>query len=127
MNSSRVRFMSDALELVGDLYVPDGEPPYAALVLTTAFSNVKEQVAANYAEQFARRGFAALAFDHRSWGESQGQPRNHESASAKVADLRDAVSFLTSLPEISGDRIGACGVCLGAVYAAQFAAFDPRV
>jgi uncharacterized protein len=128
MEAHRVRFRSDGLELVGDLYLAaDGEPPYPAVALTGPFSSVKEQVTGTYASQFARRGFAALAFDHRGWGESEGEPRNHEAAGAKVSDMRDAVSHLATRAEVDADRLAVCGICLGAVYAAQFAAFDPRV
>jgi len=121
-----VRFRSDGLELVGELYLPDGAP-HRAVVLTGPFSSVKEQVTGDYAQRLAEHGFAALAFDHRGWGDSEGQPRNHEAAERKVSDLRDAVSFLATRPEIDGDRIAVCGICLGAVYATQLTAFDPRV
>jgi fermentation-respiration switch protein FrsA (DUF1100 family) len=127
MDKRRVEFRSDGLRLIGDLYLPDADGPHRAVVITGAFSNVKEQVPATYAQQFALRGVAALAFDHRSWGESEGTPRQHEDAAAKVADLRDAVGFLASSPDVDAGRIAVCGVCLGGVYATLFAAFDPRV
>ena len=126
MEKRRVHFRSDGLRLVGDLHVPDGAGPFSGVVITGPFSNVKEQVPATYAEALARRGFAALAFDHRSWGESEGTPRQHEDAAAKVADLRDAVSFLAGMADVDAGRIAVCGVCLGGVYASLFAAFDTR-
>lgn len=127
MVKRRVEFRSDGLRLVGDLHLPEDDGPHRAVVITGPFSNVKEQVPATYAAEFARRGMAALAFDHRSWGESDGAPRQHEDAAAKLADLRDAVGFLAASPDVDADRIAVCGVCLGGVYATQFAAFDPRV
>jgi uncharacterized protein len=127
MEIRRVEFRSDGLQLVGDLYLPTGDGPHHAVVVTAGFSNVKEQVPATYAEQFARRGVAALAFDHRNWGASEGTPRQHEDAAAKLADLRDAVGLLASSPEVDAKRIAVCGICLGGVYATLFAAFDPRV
>jgi fermentation-respiration switch protein FrsA (DUF1100 family) len=37
-------------------------------------TSVKEQATSNYAVAMAARGFVTLAFDHRHFGESQGQP-----------------------------------------------------
>jgi uncharacterized protein len=123
----RIEFDSDGYRLVGHLHLPAGGAARGGVVLTGPFSGVKEQVTGYYAERFAARGYAALAFDHRNWGESEGRPRQHEDATAKVADLRNAVSFLTARPEVPDSRIAVCGVCLGGVYAIQLAAFDPRV
>lgn len=127
MPVQRVEIITDGLRLAGDLHLPSGDGPHGAVLLTGPFSSVKEQVVGTYAEQFARRGLAALAFDHRNWGESEGRPRQHEDATAKVADLRDAVSFLATAPTVDPERIAMCGVCLGGVYATLSAAFDPRV
>jgi fermentation-respiration switch protein FrsA (DUF1100 family) len=77
--------------------------------------------------RLAAAGYVTLAFDHRNFGESAGQPRRHEDPQGKVADLRAAVSFLRARPEVDPERIGAVGICLGGGYALKFAAFDPRV
>ena len=81
-----VDFEGDGARLAGDLYLPAGNGPHPGVVLTGPFSNVKEQVPATYAELFAQRGFAALAFDHRGWGASEGQPRQHDVTSIRVAE-----------------------------------------
>jgi fermentation-respiration switch protein FrsA (DUF1100 family) len=129
METRKITLASDDLTLAGDLYLPPGarEQPAPAIVFTGPFTGVKEQVTGNYARRLAEAGFVALAFDHRNFGESAGTPRQHEDAAGKLADLRDAVSYLAGLPEVDARRIGACGVCLGAGYALRFAAFDPRV
>ena len=63
--------------LAGMLYVPPTTP--AAVVVTTGpLTSVKEQAVGAYAAALARRGFAALAFDHRTFGESEGTPRQLE-------------------------------------------------
>ncbi|MEU6577531.1 alpha/beta hydrolase [Streptomyces sp. NPDC046805] len=128
MPIEKIEFDSDGYRLVGDLHLPGpGSEPRGAVVLTGPFSGVKDQVVGYYAARFAERGYAALAFDHRNWGDSEGTPRQHEDATAKVADLRSAVGFLGGRPEIDAERIAVAGVCLGGIYAVQLAAFDPRV
>lgn len=127
VDRQQVSFTSDGLELVGDLRVPDGGGPSPAVVLTGPLTGVKEQVAGTYAELLAEAGYVTLAFDHRNFGESGGQPRQHEDSAGKLTDLRDAVTFLRSRAEVDPERVGVCGVCLGTAYALRFSAFDPRV
>lgn len=123
----KVEFDSDGFTLAGNLHLPEPGTERGAVVLTGPFSGVKDQVTGFYAERFARRGYVALAFDHRNWGDSEGMPRQHEDATAKVSDLRNAVSLLSSRPEVDPGKIAVAGVCLGGIYAVQLAAFDPRV
>ncbi|MBT2235211.1 alpha/beta hydrolase [Nonomuraea sp. NEAU-A123] len=123
----RVEFTADGIVLAGDLRVPEGEGPRPGLVFTGPFTGVRDQVAGLYAERLAARGYVTLAFDHRNWGESGGEPRRHEDPQAKLGDLRAAVSLLRSRPEVDPARIGVVGICLGGGYALRFAAFDPRV
>jgi uncharacterized protein len=114
------------VRLVGVLHLPDGDGPAPGLALTGPFTGVKEQVVGTYARRMAEAGYAALAFDHRGFGESEGR-RQHEDPAGKLADLRAAVTYLGSRPEVDADRIGLLGVCLGGGYAVRAAAFDPRV
>ncbi len=120
-------FESDGLRLVGDLWLPEGQGPHPAVVLTGPLSGVRGQVVGTYARHLARRGIGALAFDHRNFGASEGQPRQHEDQAGRLADLRDAVSELAVHPQVDPDRLGVVGVCLGGGYALRFAATDRRV
>ena len=125
-------FTSQGLKLAGDLRVPDDSPHdgpdgLPALTLTGPLSGVKDQVVGTYAERLAEEGFVTLAFDHRNFGDSEGEPRQHEDSAGKLADLRDAVGYLASRPEVDADRIAVVGVCLGGGYAVRAGAFDPRV
>lgn len=124
----RIEFAVDGVTLVGELRVPEPSTgPRPALVFTGPFTGVRDQATGRYAERLAAHGFVTLAFDHRNWGESGGEPRCHEDPQGKLHDLRAAVSFLRSRPEVDGERIGAVGIGLGGGYALRFAAFDPRV
>ena len=126
MRTERVTVDADGVTLVGDLHLPDRDGAAPGLVLTGPFTGVKEQVVGTYARRMAEAGYAALAFDHRGFGESEGR-RQHEDPEGKLADLRAAVGFLSARPDVDADRIGLLGVCLGGGYAVRAAAFDPRV
>lgn len=120
-------FPSQGLQLAGDLRVPPGDEGLPALTFTGPLSGVKDQVVGTYADLLAEAGFVTLAFDHRNFGDSEGEPRQHEDSAGKLADLRDAVTYLAGRPEVDRERIGVVGICLGGSYAVRAAAFDPRV
>jgi fermentation-respiration switch protein FrsA (DUF1100 family) len=132
MQAERVTFTSQGIRLAGDLRVPtesplEGPAGLPALTFTGPLSGVKDQVVGRYADLLAGEGFVTIAFDHRNFGDSEGEPRQHEDPAGKIADLRDSVGYLASRPEVDADRIGLVGVCLGGGYAVRAAAFDPRV
>ena len=76
-----VRFAADGIDLVGHLRIPEtAAGPRPALLLTGPFTGVKEQVTGHYADLLTQRGFITLTFDHRNFGASSGEPRQHEDA-----------------------------------------------
>lgn len=126
---TRVTFPNGELDLVGDLHLPDSfqvDGRYAALVLTTPGSSVKEQIGGIYAERLARHGFVALTFDPSYQGESGGQPRDLEDPAARVEDFRCAVDFLTTLAFVDEERLGPVGICAGGGYAVKVALTERR-
>jgi fermentation-respiration switch protein FrsA (DUF1100 family) len=126
MPTERTTFAADGLQLVGELHLPETGGSGVGVVLTGPFTGVKEQVVGTYARRMAEAGIAALAFDHRGFGESAGR-RGHEDSGGKLADLRAAVGHLAAHPAVDPERVGLLGVCLGGGYAVRAAAFDPRV
>jgi fermentation-respiration switch protein FrsA (DUF1100 family) len=117
-------FRSAGELLRGHLFLPQGEP-VAALVLTGPLTSVKEQASGAHARALSERGFAALAFDHRYFGESGGQPRQFENPRAKVEDIRAAVAALRDSARTRDLPMAAVGVCAGAGYMAAAVAEEP--
>lgn len=125
-----VTFTSCGLNCAGWLWVPDDLAPGTgapAIVMANAFSAVKEIYLSNYAERFAAAGFVTLAFDYRTFGESEGEPRSQIFPQNQVDDLRNALSWLGQQPEVDPDRIGAWGVSLGGGHVMYLSAFDTRI
>jgi fermentation-respiration switch protein FrsA (DUF1100 family) len=120
-------FMSDGDRLVGDLYLPADRDPVAAVVTTGPLTSVKEQATGNYARALAERGFAAVAFDHRTFGESDGDPRQFENPEGKARDISAAVTALASDQRTSGLPAMAVGICAGGGYMARAVADDSRI
>lgn len=124
---NRVTFQSEGERIVGNLYLPTAYKPgdkLPVIVVTGAWTTVKEQMPAIYAQRLADRGFAAFTFDFRYWGESGGVPRQYESPSAKVQDIKNAAAFLKTLPVVDSNRIGGLGICASAGYMVQAVADD---
>lgn len=110
----RVTFQSHGQTIVGELHLPSGVSalhPAPAVVVTGAWFTVKEQMPTRYAEELARRGFVALAFDFRGFGESGGALRQRETPATKMEDIIAAAAFLKAQPEVDGGRVGGLGIC----------------
>jgi uncharacterized protein len=127
---NRVTFQSEGETLVGNLYLPttykSGEK-LPTVIVTGAWMTIKEQMPGLYAQKLADRGFAAFAFDFRSWGESGGKLRSFESPQVKIADIKNAVSFLQTVTAVDRDRIAGLGICASAGYMAVATAEDSRI
>ncbi len=126
----KVNFSSEGAKLSGHLYFPPEFDPakrYPAIIVSGSWTTVKEQMAGLYAEKLAHEGFITLAFDFRNFGESEGEPRFFESPSLKRTDIKNAVTFLETVPEVDPTRIGSFGVCAGAMYTLMAAAEDDRI
>ena len=127
----KVNFQSEGLNVDGNLFKPQNfkevDASLPAILVAGAMTGVKEQVAGQYAERIAKDGYVTLALDHRHFGESEGDPRQHEDPAKKMEDFKNAISFLSSLKGVDRERIGVCGISMGGGYVLQLAAFDRRV
>ncbi len=123
-----VRFSSGDAELEGLLFTPARvERNLPAVVVTGAWTTVKEQMAGTYARELAARGFAALVFDFSGWGRSGGTPRFREDPAAKTADIHAALAFLANRPQVDPQRISGLGICASSGYMAAVAAGNPKM
>src|SRR2546425_148739 len=81
----------DGVTLRGWLYLPERTAGQAAtVVMAHGFSAVKEMHLDRFAEVFAASGLGALVFDNRTFGASDGEPRQHIDPWQQVRDYRDA-------------------------------------
>src|SRR5262245_9548867 len=122
----RYEFQVEGVPIVGHLFLPAAARPRAVAVLTGPLTSVKEQAAGAYARALAERGIVALSFDHRTFGESGGQPRQLENPFAKVRDIESAVSALIADRDVPDAPMLGVGVCAGGGYMARAVAEDDR-
>jgi dipeptidyl aminopeptidase/acylaminoacyl peptidase len=126
----RITFMSDGLKISGDLYIPDNAPKgkkLACIMVLHGFgSNKTSDNVRGPCQMLNDWGFAALGFDMRGCGESEGT-RANLICMEQVADTRSAVTFLQSRPEIDPTRIGVLGSSFGGAVAVYAAGLDERI
>lgn len=130
MSQQKVNFKNKNLMMSGIIFLPEGfdeSKKYAALVVSHPAGGVKEQTAGLYAEKMAEHGFVTLAFDATYQGESEGTPRHLEDPNARVADVSAAVDYLTTLPYIDAEKIGAIGICASGGYVTAATKQDHRI
>jgi len=118
----------DGLTLRGWHYLPDnrrGRVP--TIVMAHGFSAVREMYLDRFAEAFAAAGLAAIVFDNRNFGASDGEPRQEIDPWQQVRDYRDAITHAQSLPETDPDRIGVWGSSYSGGHVLVLGAIDRRV
>ena len=127
---TKVRFKNHfGIEIVGDLYTPADAAANgnAAIAVSGPFGAVKEQSSGLYANEMAKRGFIALAFDPSFTGESAGEPRYMNSPDINTEDFMAAVDFLSTRDNIDPEKIGIIGICGWGGMALNTAAIDTRI
>jgi fermentation-respiration switch protein FrsA (DUF1100 family) len=127
MEKKKVSFFSEGIPVVGELYLPtEDSRKVPAVVLCHGFAGVKEILLPPYAERLASKGFAALAFDYRGFGESGGE-RGRLVPLEQMADIRNAITYLQTLDKVDPERIALWGSSFGGANAIRVAALDKRV
>ncbi|MEA2480186.1 MAG: uncharacterized protein QOJ07_2108 [Thermoleophilaceae bacterium] len=124
-----VTFESGGIRCAAWLYRPGRDPGGRApcVVLAHGFAGVREARLDAYAERFAAAGFAALVFDYRFFGASEGEPRQVLDIAAQLDDWRAAIAYARTLDGVDPDRIVAWGSSFSGGHVAAIAAEDERL
>lgn len=125
----QVSFDSEGTTVRGWLYLPATEPGtgHPVVVMAHGFGAVKEQFLDRFAEVFRDAGLAALVFDYRYSGASDGVPRDDVDPQRQIVDYRNAISYARSRAELDPQRVGIWGTSFSGGHVLVAAATDPRV
>jgi pimeloyl-ACP methyl ester carboxylesterase len=128
--AEKVFFQSDGLKIAGLIDLPRdfkaGERRPAFIVLHGFGGNKDGQGQAVVAKQFAQWGYVTLRIDFRGCGESEGE-HGRIICLDQVADTRNAISFLSTRPEVDPQKIALVGSSFGAAVAVFTGGADRRV
>lgn len=120
-------FRSGPDRCAGWLYPANGADALAPIVVMAhGLTGTRRDRLGAFAERFAAAGFAALVFDHRGFGDSEGEPDRFIPAQ-QLDDWRAAIEFARTLRGIDPDLVVTFGSSVGGGNALAAAAGDSRV
>jgi uncharacterized protein len=104
-----------------NLWVPRGDGPFPAVIVFHGAGSRKENHA-DYARAAVANGFAALTFDNRGHGETEGA-----LGPGVIADLQRLARFMAERPEVDERRVAVRGSSMGGLLAIHVAAASDAV
>ena len=126
----KISFQSDGLKISGLIDTPANHKPgerRPAFVVLHGFGGNKDgQGQSVVAKQFAQWGYVTLRIDFRGCGESEGE-HGRIICLDQVADTRNAISYLSTRPEVDPGKIALVGSSFGAAVAVFTGGADRRV
>jgi len=126
--SEKIEFNVDGSLVRGTFYTPSSAGgPFPVVVMAHGWGMVSGGDLEDYAGAIVEAGFAALTFDFRNLGASEGEPRQDIDPYRQIEDYRAAISYVRTRPEVDGERIGVWGSSYSGGHALVTAAIDRRV
>ena len=127
-DEAEISFRSGEARVYGTLRKGSGRGRRPLAILVHGFGSFRDELTGfvELAERLAASGIASLRLDMRGCGKSGTRGHMHPVWDW-VEDLRSAVSFAETLPDVAGSRIGVVGMSMGGGVAVITAAIDPRL
>ena len=114
--------------LAANLYLPQEiKQTLPVVIVTGAWTTVKEQMPAVYAEALTKQGFAAITFDFRGWGQSLDEVKYLEEPARKIEDIRAVIDSLAQREDIDGSNIFGLGICASSGYMLDAVESNPHI
>jgi carboxymethylenebutenolidase len=126
-----VSYPSGSETVTGYLARPEGVGKKPAIVVIHEWWGLNDFARAK-AEAFAKQGYVALALDLYRGKLANDADTAHQLMRGlpddrAIRDLKAAVTYLRSRPDVDGRRIGAVGWCMGGGWSLNLAVADPSL
>lgn len=102
-------FTSQGTQCAAWLYRPTGASNPPVIIMAHGLAAERSFGLPAFAERFAREGFAVFVFDYRTFGDSQGTPRNDVNPFKHNDDWDAAIADVQKLTNIDSSRIALWG------------------
>lgn len=124
-----IEFKSQGAILRGRLYLPGNKSKKSPVVIMAHgfTTTINGMTADKYAEKFREAGFAALLYDHRNLGISDGEPRQEINFWVQSRGYIDGIDFVYAQPEIDKTKIAVWGASMSSREAFLVGSVDDRV
>ena len=119
-----VTFVSQGTWCAAWLYLPSGPAPFPCVILAHGLGAMRKLRLDAYASRFVEAGLAALVFDYRYFGESEGEPRGLVKISDQLADWASAIAYVRVHKDLDAQRIALWGTSLSGGHVIVTAARD---
>lgn len=129
MKTQETSFFSSGYRLSAKLYLPDSYregQKLPCIIPNSGYMGLNEIYPALYARALTKKGYAAFGFDYRGFLENEG-PAGVCKLEEQVEDIRNAVTFVKTLPQVDADRIGLIGWGMAAALVMGAAVKEPDV
>jgi fermentation-respiration switch protein FrsA (DUF1100 family) len=129
MQRSDITFQSGGTQCAAWLYRPPGNGGglTPCVVMAHGFSATREDQLQLPAERFAAAGFAALVFDYRHFGDSDGEPRQIVDLRSQYEDWDAAIAFAREVDGIDSQRLVLWGTSFSGGHVIDAAVRHPEV
>ena len=125
---SDIAFDAEGVTLRGWLYRPtSARTPAPVVVMAHGYNCLKEFYLDKYAAEIAAAGHCVVAYDHRNFGDSDGEPRQELDPWTQVRDYRHAITYAQTLDGVDPHRVGIWGSSYAGGHVLVVAAIDRRV
>ncbi len=109
------------------LYLPEGVERPPLVIMGHGLGATRHMRLPSYAQRFADAGYAALVFDYRSFGDSEGMPRQVVDVRRQLDDWKAALAYARAELPVDTSRIALWGTSFGGGHVLQAAAEDGKV
>ena len=128
MGPIKVKIPSGGLTLEGEWLFPEGKGPFPAVVVSHPFppqgGSMHSSVVTAIWETLAADGIAALRFNFRGTGQSEGR---FADGIGEIEDVKAAFEFALNYENIDPDKVALAGYSFGAMMSVPVALDDERV
>ncbi|WP_280523234.1 alpha/beta hydrolase [Rhodovulum imhoffii] len=121
-------FISNGTTCRGVLYLPEHtDGPHPCIVMAHGFGLTHDSGLMPFKEAFVEAGYAVFAFDYRTFGSSDGTPRDVMNPFHQVDDYLAALAHARSTEEVDAARIALWGTSFAGGLVTVAAARDGQV
>lgn len=123
----QVKFLSSDVNCSGDLYLPQNKELLPIIIMAHGLGGTRNMRLPAYAERFSAAGYACLLFDYRSFGDSEGSPRQIININNQLEDWISAVNYVRELEKIDPSKVILWGSSFSGGHVLSIASEDKNI
>lgn len=126
-NRQDSNFISQGTKCAGWLYLPAAKENPPVVIMAHGLAGERSFGLPDFAERFAAEGMAVFLFDYRTFGDSEGAPRNKVDPFAHGEDYDAAIAHVRTLEGIDAGRMALWGTSFSGAHVICAAARDGNI